>query len=105
MAMLSSPMKCYSTVSEVKPGSTNVNICVETSGKFFNWHGDAIFTNTQLKAVLFKTLLINTINFLQTMAIQLSPIKKLNLSNLSWRYTKVEISASKWLEAGLQYIG
>jgi hypothetical protein len=29
------------------------------------------------------------------MAIQLSPIKKLNLSNLSWRYTKVEISASK----------
>jgi hypothetical protein len=46
MAMLSSPMKCYSTVSEVKPGSTNVNICVETSGKFFNQHGDAIITNT-----------------------------------------------------------
>jgi hypothetical protein len=33
-------------VSEVKPGSTNVNICVETSGKFFNQHGDAIITNT-----------------------------------------------------------
>jgi hypothetical protein len=46
MAMLSSPMKCYSTVSEVKPGSTNVNICVETSRKLFNQHGDAIITNT-----------------------------------------------------------
>ena len=46
MAMLLSPMKCYSTVSEVKPGSTNVNICVETSGKLFNQHGDAIITNT-----------------------------------------------------------
>ena len=42
MAMLSSPMKCYCTVSEVKPGSTNVNICVETSWKLFNQHGDAI---------------------------------------------------------------
>ena len=44
MAMLSSPMKCYCTVSEVKPGSTNVNICVETSWKLFNQHGDAINT-------------------------------------------------------------
>jgi hypothetical protein len=42
MAMLSSPMKCYCTVSEVKPGSTNVNICVETSWKLFNQHDDAI---------------------------------------------------------------
>ena len=51
--------------------------------------------STQLKAVADNLLIINSIYFLQTMAIQLSPIKKLNLSNLSWRYTKVEISASK----------
>jgi len=31
---------------EVKPGSTNVNICVETSWKLFNQHGDTIITNT-----------------------------------------------------------
>ena len=62
MAMLSSPMKCYCTVSEVKPGSTNVNICVETSWKLFNQHDDAIKSSrgqsSYLKLFLSSTVYI-----------------------------------------------